>query len=328
MIKIGIVGIGHIANFQIEAMEKSNSVVFTDAYDLDQSKYSKLATNVNRYGTLAEMLKEAEADLFLISVPNELHYEIGKQVIEAKRSVILEKPMCTSYEELNNLIRLSKTSGQFISVAFHAAYARDLDWWIDHIPSNKDKYGDLIGFSAGFFDPYILEDGSLSPMSKSLGGSWIDSGINALSVIGKLIDPEDLMIHEARMTQINKFACDQVQGNAIVAFNKNSKRGFGSIDTNWSLGANRKTTTLYYEKATILLQHSEETVYQLGENGNLTVLKDLRNGNARLVNHYVSLFDDLAAKFETKLSNFDHAVQLHRLLLDAKKNSDLHLSVI
>ncbi|MGM0421766.1 MAG: Gfo/Idh/MocA family protein [Pseudomonadota bacterium] len=324
MIKIGIVGIGHISNFQIQAIEQSKKVILTDAYDIDPSKYKQLQKNVKTYASLESMLKNAQADIILVSVPNELHYEIGKEVIEAGRSVILEKPMCTSHDELDNLITLSKKHGQFIAIAFHAAYARDLNWWINHEKENQGQYGDLIGFSCSFFDPYIMEDGALSPMSKSLGGSWVDSGINALSVIGRMINPKDLSIDEARMTKTEHYQCDQIQGNAVVSFKRNGKNGFGAIDTNWTLGVNRKTTTLYYQHDIILLQHSEEKIYSI-KNRERSLLKDLQNDNARLVNHYVALFDDLINKYETKKSNFDHSIELHRLLLDAKEKQDIHL---
>jgi hypothetical protein len=138
-------------------------------------------------------------------------------------------------------------------VALHASFALDLRWWLDHRGDFASDTGELVGFAAGFFDP-LITDGTLAQSATSLGGSWFDSGINALSVIGKLMDPKQMLIEEARMTRVPQIPCSQAQGLAIVSFPSGSRRRRGLIDT---------VTKLFYEGADVILHPSDEKVLVL-----------------------------------------------------------------
>ncbi len=321
MIRIALIGIGHVASYQIEAISKVDGLQLTDAHDIDKSKAKNLPTSVLFHESLHDLIAKSQADIFLISTPNLTHFEIGMEVIEKGRSVLLEKPICTTREELSAIMDASKKNGVFTSVAFHAAFARDVDWWLNN--SDKVGLGKLLGFNAGFFDPYI-SDGRVLPISKSLGGSWIDSGINALSVISQFIDPSVLKIKEARMTFIDGIECQQVQGLSIFSFDNSGYCGHGVIDTNWTLNINRKTTRLWYENADILLHHSLESVYKV-EGDSAILVKDLRNNNSRLTNHYTALFTQLTSDYIQGNENIKQAALIHDLLFSAMNERDQYL---
>ncbi|HEO66254.1 MAG TPA: Gfo/Idh/MocA family oxidoreductase [Spirochaetes bacterium] len=321
MIKVALIGIGHVARYQIEAMSNVDGLILTDAYDIDPSRAKNLPASVVFHETLQDLISNSKADIFLISTPNMTHFEIGMEVIEKGRSVLLEKPICTTQEELEMIIEASEKKGVFTSVAFHASFAQDVDWWLNN--NNGNELGKLLGFNSGFFDPYITK-GKVSPISKSLGGSWIDSGINALSVISKFIHPSTLKITEARMTSIEGIECQQVQGLSIFSFKNEGHCGHGVIDTNWSLNVNRKTTRLWYENADILLHHSLESVFRV-EGDSAVLIKDLRNNNARLTNHYTSLFVQLTTDYTQGKQNIKHAAMIHELLFSAMSERDQYL---
>ncbi len=325
MIKIAIVGIGHVAQFHLDAISKVSGIDLVGAYDVDPIKANKLPSSVIFYKSLDTLLNKSLADVILISTPNLTHYELGAKIIERGRAVLLEKPVCTTQQELDLLIDLSARRKQFVHVALHAAFARDVEWWNNNSNNPEYSYGDLVGFNAGFFDPYI-DDGKVSEVAAGLGGSWIDSGINALSVISKYIEPTLLSIDEARHTVLDGYNCLQIQGESLMTFQSGKRYGHGIIDTNWSLGVNRKTTRLWYEDIDILLHHSLESVYCISS-GKLKLLRDLRNDNARLTNHYISLFNDLIKAFRKNESNIKHAYTLHRLLFEAMRNKDFYRNV-
>ena len=255
----------------------------------------------------------------LVSTPNVTHYEIGKQVLEHGRSLLLEKPCCQTEAEMIDLIETAQQRGLFFAVALHAAYARDIDWYLYQINNGKINYGSLSGFYCGFFDPYYdPKMGKVKQSVKNLGGSWFDSGINALSVIGQFIEPTKLNLLEGRMTRVNCVSCSEIQGSATFQFQQDSVMGQGIIETNWTLGLNRKVTQLFYcqSNTQITLHHSDETVY-IYQGGRLILTKNLQNGLPRLENHYISLFRDIAQRFMENRSNLDYAVQIHRLFFAA-----------
>ncbi|NQS88590.1 Gfo/Idh/MocA family oxidoreductase [Patescibacteria group bacterium] len=319
MLKIALIGLGHIAKYQIDAINKVSGIELVDAHDIDSAKATTLPPTVNFHKTIESLLDKSLADVFVVSTPNVTHYKIGQRLLEKQRAVLLEKPVCTAQEELDLLLDLVSGTKQFVSVAFHAAFASDVAWWLENSHESKYGLGELIGFNAGFFDPYII-NGQIAPTAESLGGSWIDSGINALSVITKFIEPTLLSVNESRMTTLPVYNCSQVQGLSLMSFPTTEGYGHGIVDTNWSLGINRKSTRLWYEHGDVLLYHSLESVFTI-DNGKPNLLADLRNQNSRLTNHYCSLFQDLIYRFRSGESNIEYAAKIHRLLFEAMEEN-------
>ena len=318
-VKIAIIGLGHIAKFQLEALKLLPSLELVGAHDIIKDRARLLPPSVPFYETLDELLGNCKADLILVSTPNVTHYEIGKQVLESGYSLLLEKPCCQSEPEMFDLLDTAKRQGVFFAVALHAAYARDVEWFLSQIQAGKINYGTLSGFYCGFFDPYYdISTGLLKQSARSLGGAWFDSGINALSVIGRFIPPEDMRLVEGRMTVVPTIPCSEIQGAATFEFSHDGAFGQGIIETNWALGLNRKITQLFYcsTNTRVTLHHSEETVY-VHRDGQLIFAKSLRNGLPRLTNHYVNLFQDIEQRFRENRSNLDYAVLIHRLFFAA-----------
>lgn len=315
--KIAIIGIGHIAEFQLEALANLNEITIVGAYDIQPDRAKLLPTTVRFYNTLDSLLAKCGADLFLVSTPNVTHYELGKRVLEHGRSLLLEKPCCQTETELADLLSMAQKHNQFFDVALHAAYARDLDWYLSQMNSGKINYGPLSGFYIGFFDPYY-KSGALKPSAQSLVGSWFDSGINALSVIGNFIEPSQLKLVEGHMTRVASVPCSEIQGLSTFQFSQSDTFGHGIIETNWTLGLNRKVTQLFYcaSNTQVTLHHSDETVL-VHRHGSLILEKNLQNGLPRLTNHYINLFRDVAQRFHENKSKIDFAVSIHRLLFAA-----------
>ena len=113
MIRIGIVGIGSIAEeyisilsdgsikgARISALASRNEDRvrgLMDQYGLEDVKY---------YGTLDEMLEDNQIDGVLITTPNFLHKDMAKKVIEHKKHCIVDKPLGITTLEVDELVSL------------------------------------------------------------------------------------------------------------------------------------------------------------------------------------------------------------------------------
>jgi predicted dehydrogenase len=318
--KLALVGLGHVAKYQLQALANLDEVTLVGAHDIESNQAKLLPDGLCFYETLDSLLAECDADIILVSTPNITHYELGKKVLESGHSLLLEKPCCQTEEELTDLLSTAINHNQFFSVALHASYARDLEWYLTQMNSGSFDYGPLTGFHIGFFDPYY-EKTRLKSSAASLGGAWFDSGINALSVIGKLIDPRRLKLVESRMTRIASMPCSEIQSTAEFSFFQNKILGHGIIETNWTLGLNRKTTQLFFceSNTQVTLHHSNESVY-IHHNGHLIFEKSFQNKLPRLTNHYSNLFRDITQRYRANKNNLDYAVSIHHLLFAATKD--------
>jgi D-galactose 1-dehydrogenase len=318
-IKLAIIGLGHVAKYQIEAVGALSNIDLVAANDIDPDRAGILPSGVMFVSDLDKLLDLPDVDLFMVSTPNQSHYEVGKLVLKHDRPLLLEKPCCDSMDKMHELEAQAKTRGQFFSIALHAMYGRDVLWYEEYLKEHSGDLGPLTGFHGGFFDPYY-QQGKLEPSAAGLGGSWFDSGINALSVIGKFLDPNQLKLIEGRLTKIDSLACSDIQGAASFEFWSSGQRGNGIVETNWSLGLNRKITELYYAltNTRVTLNHSAERVV-IEQEKTLVHQEELQTNYPRLTNHYINLFTDIVRQFHTGTTNVAYAEALHKLLFEASR---------
>jgi len=319
--KVAIVGIGHVARHQISAIRQMAGVVeLVGAYDKDVRASQKRAP-CRFHKTLNDLIEKSDADVFVVATPNSDHYATTSRLLAAGRAVMVEKPVCENLDELHKLARRARTGGIFFHTALHAAFARDLLWWLENRKQLAHRFGPVERFHMGFYDPYIERDGSIKAGAEGLGGSWYDSGINALSVLERIADPGSMQVRRAHMFSSPRIACKQIKGSAQLECRVDGSSCAGEIDTNWTLGLNRKITVLGYARATVILDHSGQKVIVRGGKGRPKAVS-LQNGRSRLTNQYVGVFGDLVQSFARHKDNIKSATQLHALLFAALEQAN------
>jgi predicted dehydrogenase len=313
--QIALIGIGKIANYQMQAITHTKGIKLVDAHDLDPNKAEELPGSVQFHDNLEKMLQKSNADAFLVSTPTATHFEVAMRVIESDRIAIVEKPLCTSQSEMEALLTAARTRKLPLYTAFHPAYGREVDWWREQRESKNFDLGDLVSFDTCFADPYYI-DGKLTLGAVGKAGAWTDSGASGLSALSRLIDPASMMLIDGRMTVIPSLDCAQVQGLGIYKLKDCEKPAFGMVDTNWTLGKNYKMTHFRYENGIVELDHAKE-VATLRMTGQEELVFNLATDKPRLVNHYCGVFSDLTEMFSKGEDNTELSEILHRLLFTA-----------
>lgn len=74
--------------------------------------------NITTYRTMEAMLADPSLSLIVVSTPNASHFEYARQVIEAGKHVVVDKPMCIHSSEIAELIKLAAAQGVHL-VPFH-----------------------------------------------------------------------------------------------------------------------------------------------------------------------------------------------------------------
>ncbi|MEC5423308.1 Gfo/Idh/MocA family oxidoreductase [Virgibacillus sp. C22-A2] len=316
-VKIGVIGLGHIARDQMKALAKVEQYEIAAVCDSDRNKEKQFHLEVPFYDDYQDLLAE-NLDAVLISTPNLTHYEICKYALLKGKHVLLEKPAVPSTELLRKLKHISEEQNVIFSIAYHASFAKDLLWFLEEYKTNGiEKFGPITGFHCKFYDPYLI-NGDLQTHAISLQGSWIDSGINALSVLEKLLPIQHVHIVDSRLSEIKGIPCKEVQGSVDFTFPIQGTRkiGRGQIDTNWTLGKNSKQTILYFDDTnqSIILEHSKQQVIKVDPDQTTSVLQDFSNENTRLVNHYDGVFNEFYNHLSNGTNNLPMSLRLHRLL--------------
>lgn len=317
-LRIALIGLGHVAKHQLAVLATDPRWKVVGAADIDESKARTLPPYIRYFRDVPQLLADVDIDVCLVATGPAEHFEIGKQVLASGRHLILEKPCCTSLNQLAKLIELAKEQQCHLIPALHARHALDLQWFLAQRDSLQ--LGNLLSFECRFFDPYVV-NGQLV-CGHSLGGSWIDSGINALSVIASIIPSDDLSLVTARFSDTHVSGCEDFHALASFMIKGHAQPAHGTIETHWGLGLDSKSTRLRFGQigAEVVLDHSRERV-TISRAGTLERIIDLSNGRARLVNHYVGVFDAAyreLSNFGSSRSSLEFGLSIHKLLFAAQ----------
>lgn len=327
MKKIAIVGFGHIApTAYIPALAHVPKLKLVAVVDKNPAVKEKVPSGVSFYADTGEILDRKEADAVVVAVPQQEHYAVAKRCLEAGFDVLLEKPATETMDEFESLVKIAEQCGKLLVFNAHAAFGLDILWFKKCATTHPaiSVLGGITGFHIGFYDPYITS-GELTPSGRSLGGSWRDSGVNALCSLEALGVLDFFTLRMEQNLPTKGLAPYEDQGCAHFSFAGNGGATLrGTIDTNWTTGKNLKFTEIYYrDGSVVLLHHSNEQVILRHADGREELLADCRNGCTRLVNHYVGVFDDFASRLEQRNGNTDIARAVHKLYFEFYDRSPL-----
>ncbi len=343
MIRLGILGAGTIFQSYVSALShlsdryKLVSVCDADTVPLLHAKKSIVDagtfSHVQYTACLTEFLAH-DIDTVLIATPPETHFSLALDCLRRGKNVLMEKPAVLSLEELELLYTQADRTSSLLHVAYHASFAIDLLWYMEQRDVLAEQYGlkQISKIYCGFYDPYI-QNGILLHGKEKLAGSYIDSGVNQLSVCN-------------RLTDLNGFRCinHHILRSNDIAVASNSVFSNGNItlhlDTGWSYDINRKWTLLQFENSDLqlLLDHSNQRAVLcpkfvsgrvedfLHDKKEITLDKDnillFENVSMpRLSRHYMGVFVDYAIACINRNVNKVSTEKIHRLLLTSNTSS-------
>ncbi len=311
-------GLGHVAAHQIAALHASDDFVMLAACDQDTAARKALDPSVHFYSDLDGMLKRSDLDVVIVATPNKCHVDHGLRVMSAGKWLLIEKPVAETQAEFDRLAAKKDNLPGRCTVSLHAAFGVEVEWFFTQLENGAFDEVEFDSFQCQFYDPYIVND-RLRPGATSLGGSWIDSGINALSVICRFIDPGSLMMSGSNMDRTGDLNCREIRGSVEFDVADERLSGSGSIETDWTLGLNKKATTLGIAGGSrkLILDHSEQTVAFVGDGQEETIFA-CDNDLPRLTNHYIGVFADLARQIQSGNDNLDYCRKLHEFLYQAE----------
>ncbi len=107
MIKIGVIGAGHLGKIHIKLLKEIEEANLIGFYDIDTENAKKVENEfgIKSFKTLDELLNKVDA--VDIVTPTTTHFEIAKQAIKKQKHIFIEKPVAASTEEAEQIVKLS-----------------------------------------------------------------------------------------------------------------------------------------------------------------------------------------------------------------------------
>lgn len=116
MITVGLVGFGLSGRwlqapfFVLNQNYKLKSIVTSRPID------DPLFEGTSAAASIDELIADEEINLISICTPSSTHFDYAKRSLEAGKHVLVEKPMTATYEEAQELIKISKKAGRALMV--------------------------------------------------------------------------------------------------------------------------------------------------------------------------------------------------------------------
>ena len=108
MIKVGIVGVGHLGEIHLKLILSSTNFNLIGFYETNQEKSDLISKKyqVKSFKSLEDLSENVKA--VIISTPTTHHHEIATFFLKNNIHVFIEKPITTNVKEANELVQLAK----------------------------------------------------------------------------------------------------------------------------------------------------------------------------------------------------------------------------
>jgi dTDP-4-amino-4,6-dideoxygalactose transaminase/predicted dehydrogenase len=120
MVKINCIGVGHWGPNLVKAFAMHPEVQINTVCDLSEERLALVRRNiptVARFSTdCRATATDPEADAVVIATPVCTHYDLARWAMEAGKHVLVEKPLCPSVREGEELVALARAQGRLLCV--------------------------------------------------------------------------------------------------------------------------------------------------------------------------------------------------------------------
>ena len=203
-IKIGIIGVGSIAESHIASYLKNPDVELYAFCDINEKRLNKMG---EKYGISRlftdknEMLKLAEIDAVSVCTWNSEHAPCTIAALNAGKHVLCEKPMATSVEDAIKMKEAAEKNGKLLMIGFVRRFGNDCDIMMDF--NSVDYLGEIYYAKATYLRRNGNPGGWFGDKSRSAGGPLIDLGVHVIDFTRYLMgNPKPVSVYGATFKKL------------------------------------------------------------------------------------------------------------------------------
>lgn len=196
--RIGVVGTGAMGRNHLRVINSIPGFRLSCAADIDEGNLSAACEpySLEKYKDYRQMVHEVDA--VVVSTPTIYHYEVAGYFLENKKHVMVEKPITTTLEQADHLIRLAGENGVTLAVGFPERFNPA----IEYIQSLVKKplfieIQRLGSFSPRSLDVDVIMDLMIHDLDIIL--QWDDSGVKQINASGVPIISDKIDIANVRL---------------------------------------------------------------------------------------------------------------------------------
>lgn len=273
MLDCVLIGLGRIASHYVSGLREARVLRCRAVCDANPQSLSRAVySDLRFYEDYRQMLLDVQPDCAVIATPPSTHFQIVEFCLAHNVRPIIEKPLSDNLETTLNLLEQAER----LDVVFHWITGCEVQWLLSHRPVGRVRSIETV-----ILDPYADAHGCIEPRYRNKCGTWLDSGVNALSLVSQFVD----IAHVSDFSRSD--VCDTVSGAPYRSLCRFLSGGCSvDIDIRWDTAVNSKKTVIRTDTSEYVLDHSAQRVLRDG----VVVLEDC--SVPRLARHYHNYFAD------------------------------------
>ena len=119
MIRVGLVGFGMSGRvFHGPLLSSVDGLELAAVMERSTNKAAERYPGVVTYRSLEAMLADSSLGLFVVATPSGTHFQVARQILEAGKNVVVDKPMCIASAEIAELMALAAAQ-KVLLIPFH-----------------------------------------------------------------------------------------------------------------------------------------------------------------------------------------------------------------
>jgi predicted dehydrogenase len=199
-IRIGIIGLGVISRFYVDALASEvQDIELAAVCDLNEATLAPHKGKIPVFRDHRELLATTELDAVVVNVPNDVHFEVCRDALAAGVAVCVEKPLGITVQEGRALRDLAAEKNVALFTAYHRRYNTNVLDLLASLPADVpverltvrywEKIEEHVGKDRWYLDP-----------ARCGGGCVADNGPNAIDVVHLFLG-DDVAFKEAQVTR-------------------------------------------------------------------------------------------------------------------------------
>lgn len=219
---LGLIGLGYIGKIHLRHSLRIDNANLIAVSDLSKKALKKArdAGVKKTFTSYEKLLKDPEIDAVIIALPTHLHLQCAKQAAEAKKHILLEKPIARNIEEAKEIISAVQKNSVKLMIGYPLRFNttfRNLKEKIESGALGDVEIAHATYISSGPF-MHRAEGGAPIPVpewwfNKELtgGGVLIDLGSHIINLLrwyfGEVIDIKSYLKHRFNMDFEDSATC-------------------------------------------------------------------------------------------------------------------------
>ena len=205
-IKYGIIGAGtmareHILNLSL--IDEAEVVALSDPHEASLKQCQELLkSEVVCFNNHQDLINENLVDVYIISSPNFTHIQILKDVIQTKKHILVEKPLCTKTKDCLEIEKLTKNYPSVFWTAMEYRYMPPVSKFIKEI--HNKTIGDLKTLTIREHRfPFLKKVNDWNRFEKNTGGTLVEKCCHFFDLMRFIVKSEPVSVYASGGQDVN-----------------------------------------------------------------------------------------------------------------------------